>query len=195
MDDNLANAEDIEQLRLCWDMESNTNWRSYIKGVWGLIVVRNDSGPHAESLLRESVSGFDILSRDFFETSNIYCQVCYEIGVMMFDRKEYGTAIMYFLRCLPNMLDVFDEIYIGNIFMFLDVCFSRCIDSSYSSIFAENAVIAARDYDKALEGLMITYFNGGDIDASKRVFATIINECNDADCLSRTKAFAKKHFS
>jgi tetratricopeptide (TPR) repeat protein len=193
MDNDLANADDIEQLRQCWDMELKTNWRSYIKGIWGLIVARSDIGPCAESLLRESATGFDILSNDFFETSNIYCQVCYEIGVILFDREEYNNAIIYFLRCLPNMYDVFDYIYIGNIFMFLDVCFNKCGNSMYSTVLAENAVIAARDYEQALEGLMITYYNEGRTHESKRVFSMIIDKYDDAECLSRTKAFAEKH--
>jgi tetratricopeptide (TPR) repeat protein len=129
----------------------------------------------------------------FDEVLSVYCQSCYTLGVILFDASQYKDAIPYFLRCLPYMHEVYDETYIGNVFTFLNVCYSWSNQNDASLVFSEAAAFTRRCDCESLEHLMVAFGNIGEMDKATEAFHLLQGQCQDYEHLDRVLDYAERN--
>ncbi len=193
MDARTADHSDIEKLDQLLTIESEVNWRCFLRGLVGTIHYDLEEIEQANRALTESVSGYKVYLETFDEVLSVYCQSCYTLGVILFDDSRYAEAVTYFLRCLPYMHEVYDETYIGNIFTFLNACFSWANQNDASLVFSEAAAYVRRCDCESLEHLMVAYGNSGEMDKAVEVFHLLQSHCQDYEHIDRVLDYAERN--
>ncbi len=193
MDGRTADHRDIEELRGLLDMETETNWSCFLLGLIGTIHYDLEEIDPAAQILQESVAGYKVYLESFDEVLSVYCQSCYTLGVILFDRKSFSEAIPYFLRCLPYMHEVYDEVYIGNIFSFLNLCMSWTNQIEAGMVFSEAAAFTRHCDCESLEHLMVAYANIGEMEKATEVFHLLQSHCQDYEEFDRVLDFAEQN--
>lgn len=193
MDARTAGPSDIERLDQLRSIEREENWQSFLLGLIGTIHYDLEQIEDASRTLTESVSGYKVYLETFDEVLSVYCQSCYTLGVILFDAQRFVDAIPYFLRCLPYMHEVYDETYIGNIYTFLNVCFSWSNQNDASLVFSEAAAFTRRCDCESLEHLMVAYGSSGAIDMAVEVFHLLQNHCQDYEKIDRVLEYAERN--
>lgn len=195
MDLKTAGAKDLSRLRACLDKEDEANWRGFLLGLSGLILLGRDKVDSAQETFLRAMEFFDITANSFKSVSNVYCQCCYSIGKIYFGEGETDSAFLFFIRCLANMYDVYDDVFIGNIFLFIDLCMNARQDYPAAVAFSENAVVATGGSIDAFESLMISQFNAGLVISASRSYRKILERCKDQDTLKRVQEFAARNLA
>lgn len=193
MDARTADHSDVEKLDKLLTIETEVNWRSFLLGLIGTIHYDLDEVDKATRMLTESISGYKVYVETFDEVLSVYCQSCYTLGVILFDGSQYKEAIPHFLRCLPYMHEVYDETYIGNVFTFLNVCFSWNNQNEASLVFSEAAAFTRRCDCESLEHLMVAFGNIGEMDKATEAFHLIQGQCQDYEHLDRVLDYAERN--
>jgi len=193
MDSRTADPSDIAELDSLLELEHEVNWRCFLLGLVGTIYYDLEETEKANEILEESISGYKVYIDTFDEVLSVYCQSCYTLGVILFDTQCYTEAVPYFLRCLPYMHEVYDETYIGNIFSFLNVCFSWDNQNQASLVFSEAATFTRRCDCESLEHLMVAYGNAGDTDKAIEVFHLLQSRCQDYEHIDRVLDYAERN--
>lgn len=195
MDLKVTGVEDISRLRSCLDKENEPNWRGFLLGLIGLIFLGINDVDRARNSFLRAMEFFDIAASSFEGVSNVYCQCCYSIGTIYFGEGEADLAFSFFTRCLANMYDVYDDVFIGNIFLFMDLCMNERGDYPAAVAFSENAVIATGGSIDALESLMISQFNAGLVESASNSSRRILERCEDQNTLERVHEFAARNLA
>jgi hypothetical protein len=91
------------------------------------------------------------------------------------------------------MHEVYDDTYIGNVFTFLDVCFSWNNQNDASLVFAEAAAFTRRCDCESLEHLMVAFGNTGDMDKATETFHLIQGHCQDYEHMDRVLDYAERN--
>jgi tetratricopeptide (TPR) repeat protein len=193
MDARAADHEDIQRLNRLLAIEKEENWRCFLLGLVGTIHYDLEEVAKANEILIESVNGYKVYLETFDEVLSVYCQSCYTLGVILFDRSRYQEAIPYFLRCLPYMHEVYDETYVGNIFTFLNVCLSWTNQNDASLVFSEAAAFTRRWDCESLEHLMVAYGNCGEMDKATEVFHLLQSNCQEYEHIDRVLDYAERN--
>jgi tetratricopeptide (TPR) repeat protein len=193
MDARTADHRDIDTLNRLLSVEREVNWRSFLRGLIGTIHYDLEEIETANKVLEESIAGYKVYLETFDEVLSVYCQSCYTLGVILFDAQKYPAAIPYFLRCLPYMHEVYDETYIGNIFTFLNVCYSWSDHSDAGLVFSEAAAFSRHCDCESLEHLMVAYGNSGELDKATEVFHLLQGHCQDYEHMDRVLDYAERN--
>jgi pentatricopeptide repeat protein len=193
MDSRAADHSDVKKLDRLLEIEHEVNWRCFLMGLVGTIHYDLEETDKANKILEESISGYKVYLDTFDEVLSVYCQSCYTLGVILFDSNRYTEAIPYFLRCLPYMHEVYDETYIGNIFSFLNICFSWTNQNDASLVFSEAAAFTRRCDCESLEHLMVAYGNTGEMDKAIEVFHLLQSRCQDYEHVDRVLDYAERN--
>jgi pentatricopeptide repeat protein len=88
---------------------------------------------------------------------------------------------------------VYDETYIGNIFSFLNVCFSWDNQNQASLVFSEAATFTRRCDCESLEHLMVAYGRSGEMDKAIEVFHLLQSQCQDYEHIDRVLDYAERN--
>jgi pentatricopeptide repeat protein len=193
MDSRAADVTDVARLEHLLTMEQEVNWRCFLLGLVGTIHYDLEDTERANKILEESIAGYKVYLDTFDEVLSVYCQSCYTLGVILFDSQRFAEAIPFFLRCLPYMHEVYDETYIGNIFSFLNICFSWADENQASLVFAEAATFTRRCDCESLEHLMVAYGNTGEMDKAIEVFHLLQSRCQDYEQIDRVLDYAERN--
>ena len=193
MDAEAADHSDIDSLHRLLDLERDANWRSFVLGLAGTIHYELEEEEDAAAVLRRSIDGYRIFLESFDGVINVYTQSCYTLGVILHDADRFPEAVTYLLRCLPFMHEVFDEVYIANVHMFLESCYSETGQQEQGLIFAEAAVIAQPDDCESLERLMIAYGAAGQQLKATEVFHLMGSRCRSHESFGRAAEWAGRH--
>jgi len=190
--DGLAAAH-AEMCQQAHDLEEDSNWRGFALGLKGLVLQRLGNSNEARDCLERAVDLTATYADNFEDIANVYCQACYTLGSILFDDMDQTQpAILTFLRCLPYMHDVYSDLYIGNIFGFLDVLFSRQGREQESAVFAESALYYHGLESPTLESLMYSYVNLGDKERARAVLRVLLDKVTDPDSIARIEDFADR---
>jgi len=195
MDAQEMDHEDLERLESSLTLETDPNWRSFIRGLMGLILFELDDRPVARRALEESVAGARAQLSSFDGVLSVYCQVCYTLGTLLFDDDEWDEAATCFLRCLPYMHEVYEDVYRGNVYAHLQECFNRLDRSAEAVVFGEAAVLLRGPEPKTLERLLTSFIGTGQLDRATEIYSMITTSCDDEELLRRVTDLADEHLS
>jgi tetratricopeptide (TPR) repeat protein len=176
-------------------LEQDLNWRSFSNGLKGLLLFRIGDSETAVEFLRASVEGACIFLPNFDDVARVYCQSCYTLGSILFEKEDLGNtreALLCFLRCLPIMYETLPDVFIGNVFGFLDLLHSRLDRDDEALVFAGAAAHVRQLDDQALYSLMLSYANVDDMDRAKKVYEQLVEHGSDETTLQRARDFARR---
>jgi pentatricopeptide repeat protein len=193
MDARTADHSDIAKLDQLLKLENEVNWRCFLTGLVGTIHYDIEEIADADRILTSSIAGYEVYLDTFDEVLSVYCQSCYTMGVIRLDQQRHLEAIPYFLRCIPYMHEVYDEAYIGNIFTFLNICFSWINQSEVGRVFSEAAAYTRKCDCESLEHLMIAYANTGETEKALDVFHLLQSQCQEYEHMDRVVDFAERN--
>jgi len=193
MDAEAADHADIDRLHRLLELERDANWRSFLLGLAGTIHYELEEEEDAADVLRRSIDGYRIFLESFDGVVNVYTQSCYTLGVILHDAERFTEATTYLLRCLPFMHEVFDDVYVANVHMFLESCYAETGQSEQGLVFAEAAVFAQPEDCESLERLMIAYGTTGQQLKASEVFHLIATRCRNHESFARVAEWAERH--
>ncbi len=193
MDAQTAGVEDVERLHELTSVEHEANWRSFLLGLAGTIHYDLDDVETAREILERSIAGAKPYLESFDGVLSVYCQSCYTLGVIHHDAARFVEAVPFFLRCLPYMHEVYDDVYVGNIHSFLATCMAWARQPDWSSVFAEAAAYARRWDCESLEQLMVSYGARGDLDRATEVFHMMQADCRGYEHFDRVLEYARRN--
>jgi len=192
MDEHQAGSADIERLGELLELEEENNWRAFLLSLVGTILFDLEKYDEAAETLQGALAVYEVHLPSFDEVLSVYCQSCYTLGILFFDRELYSEAIPCLLRCLPYVHEVSDEAYLGDIYTILNVSYSMIDDFSTALIFAEAAVFARNHDCESLENLMVACYGVGEIDRAIDVFHVLKESCRDTEGFDRILDFARE---
>lgn len=193
MNDQEADHTDIEELEKLFELEQEPNWCSFLLGLIGTIYYDLDEIEPANHMLQESVAGYRSYLDSFDSVLNVYCQACYTLGVLLYDEERYEQAIPCFMRCIPFVHEVFEDVYAANVFLFLESCSSHIGQPELALVYAEVGAFF-RDCDcSSLEKLMIAFDRAGRMDKATEVFHLLSQQCREYDHFDRVMEYAQDH--
>ena len=193
MDAHIADHSDIETISSLLKLEDEVNWRAFLQGLGGTIHYDLDEIVSAKRIFELSIEAYKVYLDTFDEVLSVFCQSCYTMGTILFDEKDYALAIPYFLRCLPYMHEVYEEPYLGNIYTFLEVCYSWLSENQNSLVFSEAAAFSRRCDCASLERLMMAYTSVGEVAKATEVYQLLGSRCQDYEDFDRVLDFAQRN--
>ena len=193
MDAQTADGEDITRLEELLELEHEVNWRSFIAGLIGTIHYDLESADTALAVLEDAIASYRVFLDSFDDVLNVYCQSCYTVGSILLEQERFAAAATYFQRCLPYMHEVYDDVYVGHILSYLELCFGRSNQPEAAAVFAEAAVFSRHGDCGALESLMVAYARLGDLKRASEVLHLIEADCDEYEHLARVRDFARRH--
>jgi tetratricopeptide (TPR) repeat protein len=191
MNDQTADHSDIRELTQLLDLERDTNWRCFLKGLIGTIHYDLGETELAAGVLEDSLSGYQAYLDSFDDVINVYCQTCYTMGVLLYDEERYQEAIPYLMRCIPFVHEVFEEVYSANVFMFLESCYGRTGQPELAMVSAEVAAFFRSCDCSSLEKLMIAYHRAGRLDKATEVYHILASRCREYEHFDRVMEYAQ----
>jgi hypothetical protein len=195
MDAQEMDHEDLENLELSLTLEKDLNWRSFIHGLMGLILYELDDRPAARRTLELSISGARAHLASFDGVLSVYCQVCYTLGTILFESSEWAEASSCFLRCLPYVHEVYEDVYRGNVYAYLQECFNRINRPVEAVVFGEAAVLLRGNDPETLERLLVSYVGTGQLNLASEIYTLIMSSSDDEELLRRVTDIADEHLS
>jgi tetratricopeptide (TPR) repeat protein len=195
MDDREANQKDIRRLRDLVAMEGEINWRAFLLSLVGTIYYDLQEIDDAAEVLEDALTTYKPYLPTFDDVLSVYCQSCYTIGVLYYEREQYAAAIPCLLRCLPYLHEVYDDAYVGDIYTLLNICLGMTGEVDGALVFAEAAAFSRQQDCESLENLMVAYFAAGDQGKATEVFHLLSERCRDSDNFARVLDFARKNLS
>jgi hypothetical protein len=192
MDAQLANHDDVERLNELLAIEGEVNWVAFLGGLAGTIHYDLDELDTAETILTESLVRYRPYLDSFDSVLSVYCQSSYTLGVIFHDSGRFDDAVPCFLRCVPYMHEVYDEVYVGNIFAFLATCLAGAGRVQEGLVMAEAANFARHSDCESLEQLMVAYGGTGDLTKATDVFHLLEEHCHDHDDFDRVRDYARE---
>jgi len=192
MDAHDADHDDIERIDELLAIEEEPNWRAFLSGLAGTIHYDLEEIERAREVLERSLAEYKTYLDSFDGVLSVYCQSCYTMGVIHYDAGQFTDAVPWFLRCLPYMHEVYDEVYVGNIYSFLSACMSGIGRSEEGLIMAEAANFTRKSDCESLEQLMVSYGSSGDIARATEVFHVLEEHCQEHDDFDRVRAYARE---
>lgn len=193
MDEHEADHRDISVLRDLQSVETEVNWRAFLLSLIGTIHYDLQEIDKAAEALESALVSYKPYLSTFDEVLSVYCQSCYTVGVLFYEREQYAVAAPYLLRCLPYLHEVYENAYVGDIYSLLTICLNMTDDVEGALVFAEAAAFA-RQYDcESLENLMIAYVATGDTQKGSEVFQVLSERCRHTDTFERILDFARRN--
>ena len=193
MDAHAADETDVDRIDALLDVEQEPNWRCFLLGLIGTIRYDLDQTDAALPLLERAVRETRVYLESFDDVLSVYCQACYTTGCILAERDRPAEAVTYFLRCVPHMHEVYDEVYVGNILGHLELAFARSGQAEAAAVFAEAATFARSCDCPSLEELMVAYARIGDLERAGEVLALLEAECEEYEHIDRARDFARRH--
>jgi tetratricopeptide (TPR) repeat protein len=193
MNDQEADHTDIEELERLLELEQEPNWRCFLLGLIGTIHYDLDENEPASRILHESVSGYRTYLDSFDSVINVYCQACYTLGVLLYDEQRYEEAMPCFIRCIPFVHEVFEEVYSANVFLFLESCCSQTGQPELALVYAEVGAFFRGCDCSSMEKLMIAYDRAGRLDKATEIFHLLSKQCREFEHFDRVMEYAQLH--
>ncbi len=193
MDAHVADEGDVERLDALLGVEQEVNWRCFLLALAGTIRYDLDQVDAALPLLEQAIRDSRVYLESFDDVLNVYCQACYTAGCILLERDRPGDAATHFLRCVPYMHEVYDEVYVGNILGHLETALARWGHPEPAVAFAEAAAYARGCDCRSLEDLMVAYARIGDLRRAGEVLELLEAECDDYEHIGRARDFARRH--
>lgn len=193
MDAHVADEGDVERLDALLGVEQEVNWRCFLLALAGTIRYDLDQFDAALPLLEQAIRDSRVYLESFDDVLNVYCQACYTAGCILLELDRPADAATHFLRCVPHMHEVYDEVYVGNILANLEMALARWGKLEPAAAFAEAAAHARGCDCRSLEDLMVAYARTGDLQRAGEVFELLEAECDEYMHIGRARDFARRH--